>query len=322
MILCAAATAAPLILGLVQNQIAFAVYGAIMGYLVALNDHFGQLKHRLLIATFTYTILILGFVLGAEIGSSLAYGLVFAAVVYWLGVLAGQGAELERAILFAAIGMIIAHSANKITPDQIPVFMTYIAAGWLTLMIGIPVLAATSGKVPKSNKGLGESFKKSMTLKIENHIHAASYTLTTLFSVWLTRHFAFERGYWITVTILLVMKPDRTQSIYVTLQRLVGTLLGVLLAETAIHFLPFEPVLVFGVFACAAFVPWAVEKNYALVAFFATVMVVCLLELTMQNRMDTHLPIVRLKATLIGCALSIAGTSVSKILDAFLGKST
>jgi uncharacterized membrane protein YccC len=176
-------------------------------------------------------------------------------------------------------------------------------------------LAFVNRQTPQPHRGLRESFRKSLTWKKENHIHALSYTLIAIFSVFLTQFLHLERGYWATITFLLVMKPDRTQSVYISIQRFLGTLAGIPVAEAILTTISSDIFYFLGIASCAACVPWALKKNYALAAFFITVMVIFLLELSFNQQKDTHLPLVRLQATLIGCALSLMGTFISKALS-------
>ena len=315
MLLCGIATCAPLLVGWADGHIGLSVYGSILGYLVALNDHFGKLRHRLVVSNLTYLLIIAGFTAGLFVGNGILFWLVLAVLSYWLGVLSGTGAEMEKAFLFSSVGLLVSHASPVIPKDLLAPLALYTLVGYLSLMLGMFFITKVSRVEPKPYKGLVESFKKSLTKKIENHIHAFSYASTVLLAAYLVNHFKVERGYWVTITVMLVMRPDRTQSVYVTLQRLIGTLVGVLFAEVCMQTFDYLTVLVVGAAICAAAVPWATTKNYAAVAFFVTIMVVFLLELSQLQHLDAHLPWVRFQATYLGCGLSILGTLFSKLLD-------
>lgn len=315
MMLCGIATCCPLLAGWFQGHIGLAVYGSILGYLVALNDHFGKLKHRLIVTNLTYAVIILGFIAGMYIGDGIFFWLILGLLSYWLGVLSGAGAEMERAFLFSAVGLLVAQASPAIPHELLFPVIGFIFVGYLSLIIGMLFLAKVIKAESQTYNGLIQSLKNSLTKKIKNHIHAFSYAATVLAAAFLTQYFKVERSYWVTITVLIVMRPDRTQSVYVTLQRLLGTLLGVLVAEFCMHSFDYLTVLVVGAAFSAAAVPWASKKNYALVAFFVTVMVVFLLEVSQHQHLDTHLPWVRFRATYMGCGLSLIGTLLSKILD-------
>jgi hypothetical protein len=315
MILCGIGTCIPLIAGIMNGELGYSLYGALTGYLVALNDHLGRFTHRLWTTTLTFLIMLSGVAFGYHLQShELAYYICIIGLAYWLGVLAGEGAEIEKAVLFAAIGVVIAHSATQLLPQSIPAALFYITLSYATLMVSMPLLILITKSKPDPYRGIRESLRKSFTKQREKHIHAASYALAILFSIWLYEHFQIERGYWITVTVFLVMKPNPRQSLYVTLQRLIGTAMGVLFVDGLIQVVHSSSALATLIVTCAFLVPWAFKRNYWIVTFFVTVMVVLLIELAATQHGQFHTAFLRLKATLIGCTLSLIATSISRTI--------
>jgi len=302
---CGFATGTPLVIGIVTGHAAISVFGALTGYLLALNDHFGQFRHRLLVLTSSYFCLALYVALGFTLRSNdILLQAVLAVTVYWLGLLGGRGAELERGVLFATLGLTIALFGPPIAVES-RIFLGYFSlVGYFSLLIGISILAFWRKTPPEPFERIKNSWRKALTGGFEMHAHAATYALAALSSIWISRWFELERGYWTTITVLLIMKPDRTQSIYKTTQRLAGTLLAVLLVSPLLGLV--HDVGLFAIFAtsCGFMVPWGVRRNYMWVAFFATVMVLCLLEIAAPSHNDTHLPFVRLQTTIIGCAIA------------------
>lgn len=53
----------------------------------------------------------------------------------------------------------------------------------------------------------------------------------------LTRSFGIQRGYWVALTILVVLRPDFAQTFQRSLMRVLGTLVGLLLASLLVHYL-------------------------------------------------------------------------------------
>jgi hypothetical protein len=316
MILCALASTLPLLVGLANGNIAISIYGSLAGYLLALNDHLGTVRHRLWVVSLTFVFLSSGFAIGFLLKDhAFEFQLGLAVLVYWLGILGGDGAELERGVLFLVISVIIVVSSKSISPTVIPEILSYCLLSYICVMIGIPIVNHLRKRLPGKFAGLRESFQKSLTRKKEKHIHAASYTLATLASLWLAREFQIERGYWIAITVLLVMRADRTQSFYKTLQRLVGTALGVLFCDIIIQ-LTYEPwLMIFLVAVCTLVIPFYLLRNYLFASFFITIFVVLLLEIAAVHHGDVSTPFIRLQATLMGCALSLAGSLVSELLS-------
>ncbi len=316
MILCSLGASAPLFIGNINGQLPISIYGALTGYLLASNDHLGTLGHRLWVVTLTLLFILCGFSTGFLLHEhQLAFELCLAGLVYWLGILGGDGAELERAILFLVIGLIVAFFSKTISLSVLPGFFFYCLVGYSNVMVTIPLLNLLIKRNPEPFFGLRNSFKKSFTKQREKHIHAASYTLIALLCIWFAQYFQIERGYWIVITVLIVMRADPSQSLYKTSQRLFGTALGVLFCEIAVQIVSEPRAIIIGVMTCTFILPWALKKNYLLASFFITIFIVFLLELAMGIHGDTHTSFVRLKATLIGSLFSVLGTALSKLIS-------
>ncbi len=316
MILCSVGTLFPLLVGLYNHELSFAIFGAITGHLLSLNDHMGSLLHRLWVTTLSALIIAIGFGLGLHVQTEVtAYYLIIAGVAYWLGLLGGEGAELERAVLFALIGFITAASTPGLTVEFAPRILPYAVLAYAILMIGGPIVYFIGLRIQSAQQtSLRNSLRISFTTKYEKHVHAICFVLTLLFSVWLARRIGFEHGSWITVTILIVLRPDRKLTIYKTLQRFFGTLAGVVIADLVILASP--PVAVFFVLVgvCTFVVPWALLRSYALSSLFVTIFVVSLLEIATHHG-TLHVATLRLEATFAGCVLSLLGVGLAKMVD-------
>jgi hypothetical protein len=323
MILCMLASTLPLAVGHLTHHLGLSIYGALTGYLLALNDHLGPLKNRFLITTLTFLFLMSGFGFGFLIQERpFEFQLCLLGLVYWLGILGGDGAEFERAVLFAVIGMVISFFSKNLNAELITQVFSFCLISFICLMIGIPILQFIYRRRPDPFTKIRDSFRKSWSTVLEKHIHAASYTIAVLASIWLQQHFKIERGYWITITVLLVMRADRTQSIYKTFQRLIGTTLAVFLCDILLplHFTDLSLIAV--VSFCAFLVPWGLKKNYVYASFFVTILVLMLLEMGSIKHGDVTTAFVRLRATLFGCGLSLLGSLISKILSSLFGYAT
>jgi uncharacterized membrane protein YccC len=109
--------------------------------------------------------------------------------------------------------------------------------------------------------------------------HALRVGITTALSVALAAGFGLQYGYWIPLTVLFVLQPSTGLTVVRGLQRVLGTVLGGVLAAL-IPFAVTEPaglLAVVFVLAAATVATWPV--NYALFAFFVTPTFVLLAEL-------------------------------------------
>lgn len=321
MILCALGTGLPLIVGLIHGTVGLSIYGALIGYLLALNDHLGEISHRLWVTVLTFILMMVGFAGGFILrGQPELFYLILAGLVYWLGILGGNGAELERGVLFSVVGLVIIYFSPAVPMQIIPSLFFYCLISFVTMLIGIPVIYFIKKTGPVQFAKLRTSLSLSLTKQREKHIHAACYTAMALLSVGIAYALHIQRGYWVTVTVLLVMRAERTQSIYKTLQRLFGTAFAVLLCDLVSPYISVPGVLIGIIVCCAFLLPLILKINYLYASFVLTIMIVFLLELASSKYGDPLIPFLRLQATLIGCILSLIGSAISKLISLALEK--
>jgi len=113
-------------------------------------------------------------------------------------------------------------------------------------------------------------------------------------------------GYWIVLTILIVLRPDYASTIYRGVQRAAGTILGAglgLATALLLHAGPAVLIAAAGVTMTVSYAVFAV--NYLLFAVFLTDFVVILLALLGQTAEQTVAA--RITGTVIGAALALIG---------------
>jgi uncharacterized membrane protein YccC len=114
-----------------------------------------------------------------------------------------------------------------------------------------------------------------------------------------------KRGYWMTITVIVIMQPYTGATMNRALQRVIGTVLGgILTAVLGAYFQDPSAILVFSfVFAaaCVALMP----VNYAAFSVFLTPTFVLLAE---ASAGDWHLAGTRVLNTLLGGALALAAS--------------
>lgn len=108
--------------------------------------------------------------------------------------------------------------------------------------------------------------------------------------------------YWTPLTVIIVLKPDLGSVFARTVLRVLGTLLGVLVG--ALIFMFFPKGLVVAVLAVlAAALPWAAQRSYGLATFFATIIVLLLLDEIAPGMHNIDYGLPRLLDTLMGGAI-------------------
>lgn len=122
-------------------------------------------------------------------------------------------------------------------------------------------------------------------------------------------HTPLQRGYWVALTVVIVLKPDFTSTMSRGVARLGGTCAGVVLASlitATLHPSGAALVVVVGVLAWAGFSTF--RASYALYSLFLTAVVVFLLGVVTPN--PSSIAPDRLVDTLVGGALALAAYAV------------
>jgi uncharacterized membrane protein YccC len=124
-------------------------------------------------------------------------------------------------------------------------------------------------------------------------------------AVAITELLQLKRGYWLTITVIVIMQPYTGATTHRALQRVLGTVLGALITAAlgALFHDPWAILLLSFVFAaaCVALLP----LNYAAFSVFLTPTFVLLAE---AGAGDWHLATTRVVNTLLGGALALAGS--------------
>ena len=122
------------------------------------------------------------------------------------------------------------------------------------------------------------------------------------------------RPYWVTITTLLVMQPDRHANTVRAVQRFVGTLVGVVLAFGITHILPEAArvtVLIILGFALPFLWPLGFDRNYGLGIAIIGAWVLFLINFALPSGEEiVSVFLARLSDTAIGCAVALAGSLV------------
>ena len=120
------------------------------------------------------------------------------------------------------------------------------------------------------------------------------------------------RPYWVTITVLLVMQPDRRANTVRVAQRFLGTIAGVVFAFVAVRALPdaVRPGALLVVVLMLPFLwPLGFERNYALGVAVLSAWVLILIDTTLPTAdLVAALFRARLSDTAIGCTIALVGS--------------
>jgi hypothetical protein len=141
-----------------------------------------------------------------------------------------------------------------------------------------------------------------------------AYGLAAVCGLALGQAWGDTRPYWLTITTLLVMQPDRRTNMFRAAQRFLGTIIGVLAAFAVVFVLPeagrFSIIVLFG--SIAPFIwPLAYARNYALGVAVLSIWILLLLDLALPPNLSIGVIFAaRLQDTAVGCALALIGAFI------------
>ncbi len=147
--------------------------------------------------------------------------------------------------------------------------------------------------------------RANLTLRSTMFRHALRLSLTLTIAALLAHLLLPGRGYWIPLTVVIVLRPNFSTTITRGLARGAGTLLGAALVTALIAALKPGPAVLVGLaaaLACASYIVF--QANIAFFDLFLTSYVVILISLTGTPPLTAALD--RVIATLIGTALALA----------------
>ena len=135
--------------------------------------------------------------------------------------------------------------------------------------------------------------------------HALRTAICLSVALWVGRVLNLSHGYWIPMTVAIVLRADYGATLSFGLLRVAGTVMGLLLTTALLHFLPADawPRLVAMAILCAAFRYFG-AVHYGIAVTALTGMVVLLLAFAGEPAEPTMVS--RLIATVVGSAMALA----------------
>jgi uncharacterized membrane protein YccC len=134
--------------------------------------------------------------------------------------------------------------------------------------------------------------------------HALRVGVSATLAVALVRTIALPRGYWVTITVIILLQPYTPATLTKTLQRVGGTVVGGLVAALLVAALRDATLVLALAIVCAGLSAAILQLNYALYSFLITPTFVMLAE---ADGHDWHLAEVRMMNTLIGGLVAFMG---------------
>lgn len=153
-----------------------------------------------------------------------------------------------------------------------------------------------------------ELINEAFNINSQHFIYAIRVAIGLSVGVFLFRFFEIDHGYWISLTMLIVIQPYFGATKKKGIERIIGTVAGILLGGV-IMLLPLPHEVFVGMLIVVSFfVAYFLRNNYKIGVFFVTVMMVVLMQMSQLG--TWQLIGWRVLSTLLGAALAIASSYV------------
>lgn len=312
MVLSSLAMTVPLIIGYFNNHLFVSMIGALMGLLIYLNDHFGNFLFRVKHLIVTFIFLCFGFAVGAySAGNEILTVVLLFIFSFCVGKSKDYGTELEKIMLFVALQFLTGASSPVYKTKLMELFQYCSLAFVNYLLWGLAIYWLTKHQIsPITSKR--EAFKriisqnKSLKFPLVCAIFAcAGYVAANALE--------FSHSYWIIGSYLVVILPDSYKSIYKSSQRIIGTIIGVVLASVILTYVHDSRILMACVFILSFLLPDGISKNYWIGNVYIAALIMFFLELGVPNSTTTdHLGFWRIVDIGIGSFLGIIAALLIK----------
>ncbi len=303
MILSAMAITTPLVIGHFNHELFVSMFGSLMGLVFYLNDHFDSFFIRARHLLVTFILLMISLAVGsASIGSNLTIVIILFILSFLLGKSKDYGIELERMMLFITLQFLTA-SAEIVIKLKLTSLLLYSSIALLNYLFWAYVIF----RITKHQVATTAS-KRATVKKIISHNTGIKFPLVcAVFSTLgyiLAQTFEFSHANWIVGTALIVILPDSYQSLYKGAQRVLGTILGVVIASVILTYAHNQALLIAFVFICSLLMPIGLSQNYWVGNIYIAAMILFFLEIAAPQSIATHhLAYWRAVDIVLGCSI-------------------
>jgi Fusaric acid resistance protein-like len=235
-------------------------------------------------------------VVAALVAGSGAAGLLSAGSPVLAAICVGAAALVQAPLNLRCAGIgvflpaLVAIAASVGLRVDVAVFALWLAAG-VALIIGIAHLLGVQGPVV--------GVARSMALR-----HAAVTALATGAAMYLTNRLEVGHGYWLVMTLALVLRPVRAETGTQARDRTLGTIAGVVLGTAIVLFVPLWLSLVLVVAFLVVTVAWGITGDTLRSTLFSTPLVVILGSSGLASR-SVEVALDRLILTVLGATVAI-----------------
>ena len=301
----------PPVIGVAAGQPALGVFAAVGALFPLLSDIGGTLRERLTLMLATSCAMTLCAAIGALTAGDLWIVLAMTALgAFAIAWVADRHRPLEMVFRFATVGLVIGSGAQIHARGAALAFFCGGLFAGLVVIVGYLVRRAQAAPpLPTWSRGFRLLLSGQTVAGMR---FALCFVAASAIAVAATPILGLQRGFWITITVLFVMRPDGPQSLKLVLQRFIGTVGGIAVAALIVELSHAPWILILWVVCLGFLAPNGQQRNYALGVGLVTAMTMVLLDLALLSQGgDRQLLGIRLLDTGIGCLLAFAGTVIA-----------
>jgi len=317
----AAAACVPLVVGQMTGYAAMGLLVGLGGLYLSVTDKEGSTRASLLFATLLNGAAVLaGCLIGGSVWASIVATFVWA---FLAGMASGYGEVVSQIGFISTLTFAVALGLASGFESGLREAVAFIAGGlWgIALTSVLWRFSKQTGELSETPENAGarlgifERFKANLTFRSIIFRHALRLALGATVAVTLFKTLRMERGYWLIVSVLVIVKPVFADTRKRAAERVIGSVVGgflaALLAASIRSVLALDLLLVaFSVLAYSH-----VRHNYGIYVIFLTPFVVLMIE-TVEPA-DWHIVLTRVFDTLLGGAIALTISYLLRPRSAF-----
>ncbi len=165
-------------------------------------------------------------------------------------------------------------------------------------------LESVMPRLSKDYSSYWECFKEQISFQHPRMRYAVRLALSLVISYSISEYFKLEQGEWIVLTSLMVCQPSYSETRKRFFERVMGTIIGVVLGMLVIQILPTTMGKIIFLLSSAYLFFYWLRQKYSIAVIFITTYVLCTISITSQE--EVIMMGSRLIDTIIGAIISIA----------------
>ena len=313
----ALATVLPLIIGQITGFPAIGLFVGLSGLYLSVTDKEGATVKSLIAAIFlNAAMMFAGTIVGENVWLSII--LIFA-VAFTGGMLSAFGEVVGQMGFVATLVFAVALGQAADLNAAEERFIAFLAGGAFSVLLTLTLWAfkrETSSAIDETDaqKEIEAETKKNpirglseqMTLKSIIFRHALRLAVASTIAIAIYKFFRLEHGYWLIITVLVIVKPvfadTRKRAVERVLGSVAGGVLALLIAATFQNIIILDVLLI--IFSILAFSH--VRTNYGIYVLFLTPFVILMIDTVIPG--DWQIALVRIFDTFLGGAIALLVT--------------